>query len=154
MGRKLLNAVLFQMAWFAAVLGAAKGMSWLGPLVMVPVLGVHLARAENRSGEIKLLVAAGILGFLLDTVLVAAGVFLPVPSLFPRPFSPPWMVGLWLNFAATINVSLGWLRGRYLLAVIFGAIGGPLAYYGGAKWVQQMHYQQRMVYWCLLWCGA
>ncbi len=133
MGRKLLNAALFQIAWFAAVLGAAKGMSWLGPLVMVPVLGVHLAMAENRSGEIKLLVAAGILGFLFDTALVTAGIFLPVPYLLPRPFSPPWMVGLWLNFAATLNVSLGWLRGRYFLAVIFGAIGGPLAYYGGAR---------------------
>ena len=133
MNRKIINFILFQVAWFAAVLGAAKGMLWLGPLVMVPVLGIHLTTAENRSGEIKLLVAAGLLGFLLDTVLVSCGVFLPVPSLFPRPFSPPWMVCLWLNFAATLNVSLGWLRERYLLAVIFGAIGGPLAYYGGAR---------------------
>ncbi len=108
-------------------------MPWLGPLTMLPVLGIHLATAENRSGEIKLLLAAGILGFVFDTVLVMSGVFLPVPSLFPSPFSPPWMVGLWLNFAATLNVSLGWLRKRYLLAVIFGAIGGPLAYYSGAK---------------------
>jgi len=30
-------------------------------------------------------------------------------------------------------VSLGWLRDRYLLATLFGAIGGPLAYYSGAK---------------------
>jgi hypothetical protein len=43
------------------------------------------------------------------------------------------MVGLWMNFAATLNVSMVWLRGRYLLAAVFGAIGGPLAYYGGAK---------------------
>ena len=133
MGRKLLNAALFQVAWFAAVLGAAKGMPWLGPLTMLPVLGINLTTAENRSGEIKLLVAAGILGFVFDTALVMFGVFLPVPNLFPRPFSPPWMVCLWLNFAATLNVSLGWLRERYLLAVIFGAIGGPLAYYSGAK---------------------
>ena len=43
------------------------------------------------------------------------------------------MIGLWMNFAATLNVSMAWLRGRYLLAAAFGAIGGPLAYYGGAK---------------------
>ncbi len=133
MTRKLSNFILFQAAWFAAVLGAAKGMPWLGPLAMVPVLGVHLTLAENRSGELKLLMAAGILGFLFDTVLVAAGVFLPVAYLLPRPLSPPWMVSLWLNFAATLNVSLAWLRGRMLLAVFFGAIGGPLAYYSGAR---------------------
>jgi sigma54-dependent transcription regulator len=43
------------------------------------------------------------------------------------------MVALWLNFAATLNVSLAWLRGHYALAAAFGAVGGPLAYYGGAK---------------------
>jgi len=133
MGRKLLNAALFQAAWFAAVLGAAKGMPWLGPLAMLPVLALHLALAENRPGEIKLLVVAGMLGFLFDTALVTAGVFLPVPYLLPRPLSPPWMVALWLNFAATLNVSLAWLKGRYLLAALFGAVGGPLAYYGGAR---------------------
>lgn len=133
MGRKLLNAVLFQAAWFAAVLGAAKGLPWLGPLAMLPVLGVHLALTDDRQGEFKLLLVAGILGFLYDTTLVAAGVFTPVQQLLPRPLSPPWMVSLWLNFAATLNVSLGWLRERYLLATLFGAIGGPLAYYSGAK---------------------
>jgi len=133
MTRKFYNFIFFQAAWFAAVLGAAKGLPWLGPLAMVPVLGVHLTLAENRFGELKLLMAAGILGFLFDTSLVAAGVFLPKAYLIPRPLSPPWMVFLWLNFAATLNVSLSWLRGRYILATVFGAIGGPLAYYSGAR---------------------
>jgi len=131
--RKVINVALFQAAWFAAVLGAARGMLWLGPLAMVPVLAVHLALQENRQGEIKLLLAAGALGFLFDTAFVAGGVFTPLQHLLPRPFSPPWMVCLWLNFAATLNVSMAWLRGRYLLAALFGAIGGPLAYYSGAK---------------------
>lgn len=132
-GRKLLNAALFQAAWFAAVLGAARGVLWLGPLMLLPVLGIHLALAKDRAGEVKLLAAAGILGFLFDTSLVAGGVFLPVPDLFPRPLSPLWMISLWVNFAATLNVSMAWLRGRYLVAALFGALGGPLAYYSGAK---------------------
>lgn len=133
MGRNLLNAALFQGAWFAAVLGAAGGRPWLGPAAVALVVAIHLVLTDNRPGETKLLLAAGILGFLFDTALVATGTFLPVQHLLPRPFSPPWMVSLWLNFAATLNVSLAWLRGRYLLAVLFGAVGGPLAYYGGAR---------------------
>ena len=43
------------------------------------------------------------------------------------------MVMLWVNFAMTLNVSLGRLRGKYLLAGILGAFGGPMAYYGGAE---------------------
>ena len=132
MGRKLLNAALFQVAWFAAVLGAARGMPWLGPIVMIPILAIHMTLQQNRQGELKLLMAAGVLGFLFDTVFVAGGIFSPLQHLFPRPFSPLWMVCLWLNFAATLNVSMAWLSGRYLLAAAFGAIGGPLAYYSGA----------------------
>lgn len=130
---KAVNLVLFQAAWFAAVLGAAGGVLWLGPLAMLPVLAIHLALQDNRRGELKLLLAAGLLGFLFDTSLVSYGVFTPVAHLSPSPYSPPWMVCLWLNFAATLNVSLSWLRGRYLLAALFGAVGGPLAYYSGAK---------------------
>jgi hypothetical protein len=131
--RKTINVVLFQAAWFAAVLGAAGGLPWLGPLVIIPTLAVHLALQDDRRGEVKLLLAAGVLGFIFDTAFVAGGVFTPLRHLLPRPFSPPWMVCLWLNFAATLNVSMAWLRGRYLLATLFGAIGGPLAYYSGAK---------------------
>jgi hypothetical protein len=131
--RKVINVALFQAAWFAAVLGAARGMLWIGPLAMIPTLAVHLVLQENRRGELKLLLAAGLLGFLFDTAFVAGGVFTPLQHLFPRPFSPPWMICLWLNFAATLNVSMAWLRGHFLLAVLFGAIGGPLAYYSGAR---------------------
>jgi hypothetical protein len=38
-----------------------------------------------------------------------------------------------VNLATTMNVSMGWLRGRYALAAVFGAMGGPMAYYSGAK---------------------
>jgi len=131
--RKLINVALFQAAWFAAVLGAARGMFWLGPVAMIPTLAIHLALQENRRGEARLLLAAGLLGFLFDTAFVAGGVFTPLQHLLPRPFSPPWMICLWLNFAATLNVSMAWLRGRYVLAAAFGAVGGPLAYYSGAR---------------------
>lgn len=131
--KMLLNAALFQVAWFAAILGAAGGKAWLGPLVLVPVLTINLVMASDRRGELKLWAVAGIVGFLFDTALVAAGVFTPRLYLFPYPFSPPWMIGLWIGFAATLNQSLGWLHGRPLLAALLGAVGGPLTYYGGAR---------------------
>ena len=89
MMKKIINLTLFQVAWFAAVLGAAEGVPWLGPLVMVPVLAVHLSLTDDRQRELKLLLAAGLLGFLYDTALVSAGVFSPLQHLVPRPFSPP-----------------------------------------------------------------
>jgi hypothetical protein len=103
-------------------------------MIVVPlVLLIHIALSMNRKGEVMLILAAGAAGFLMDTFLVSIGVFSPVPYLFPLPFSPPWMVLLWMNFAATLNFSLQGLHGRYLLAAVLGSIGGPAAYYSGAK---------------------
>jgi hypothetical protein len=133
MAKVLLNAGLFQAAWFAAVLGATHERAWLGPLVLLPVLAINLSMASDRESELKLWAFSGVLGLLFDTALIAAGVFAPRHPFFPHPFSPPWMIGLWLNFAATLNQSLRWLHARPLLAAMFGAVGGPLAYYGGAR---------------------
>jgi hypothetical protein len=133
MGRKLLNIILFQAAWFAAVLGAARGNEWYGPLAVILVLLVHFVLIDDRRGELILLLVAGTLGFCFDTALSAAGVVTPRGDILPHPLSQPWMVSLWLNFAATLNVSLEWLKGRFLLAAIFGAVGGTGAYYSGAR---------------------
>jgi hypothetical protein len=131
--RKVINFIAFQAAWFAAVLGAAHGMPWLGVIAVPAVLALHLAQSPDWRPEILLAFTAAVTGFIMDSVLIAAGAFSPIPSVFPAPFSSLWMVMLWVNLAATMNVSMGWLRGRHALAAVFGAIGGPVAYYSGAK---------------------
>jgi hypothetical protein len=131
--RKVANFIAFQAAWFAAVLGAAHGMPWLGVLAVPIALALHLALSPDWRPELLLALAAAATGFVFDSILIAAGMFSPVPYILPSPFSSLWMVMLWINLATTMNVSLGWLRGRYALAAVFGAFGGPLAYYSGAK---------------------
>lgn len=133
MMRKMINVVIFQSAWFAAVLGAGNGMPWLGVTAVTAALALHLALSPDWRPELLLAFCAAILGFIVDSVLITAGAFSPVPYLFPEPLTSLWMVMLWVNLATTLNVSLGWLRGRYRFIAAFGAIGGPLAYYGGAK---------------------
>jgi hypothetical protein len=129
----VVNVVAFQIGWFAAVLGAAHGAPWLGVLVVPLVLGLHLALSPDWRPELAIAASAGAIGFVFDTALVAMGVFSPVFFLLAAPLSPPWMVMLWINFSTTLNRSLGSLRGRYILAAILGAVGGPAAYYSGAR---------------------
>ena len=131
--RKVANFIAFQAAWFAAVLGAANGMPWLGVVAVPLALALHLALSPDWRPELLLAFCAAGMGFATDTLLIAAGAFSPIPYLFPAPFSSLWMVMLWVNLASTINVSMAWLRGRIALGAIFGAIGGPMAYYSGAK---------------------
>jgi hypothetical protein len=131
--RKVINFIAFQAAWFAAVLGAAHGMPWIGVVAVPLVLALHLALSPDWRPELLLALAAAGTGFVFDSVLVASGAFSPIPYVFPVPFSSLWMVMLWVNLATTMNVSMGWLSGRYAVAAVFGAIGGPVAYLSGAK---------------------
>jgi hypothetical protein len=40
---------------------------------------------------------------------------------------------MWGLLAICLNVSLRWLRGRWLLAVVLGAVGGPFSFASGVK---------------------
>ncbi len=133
MFRSIINIAGFQTGWFAAVLGAGNDMPWLGLVVMSLVLSIHIIISPHKKAEVFFIVLAGFIGFWVDTLLVYSGVFTPVQYLSPEPFSPPWMVALWMGFATSINVSLKKLHGRYALSALLGAFGGPSAYYGGAK---------------------
>jgi hypothetical protein len=44
--------------------GFRRGMAWLGPFALVPVPGVHPALKEDRRGELRLILAAAVIGFL------------------------------------------------------------------------------------------
>jgi hypothetical protein len=127
------NFILFQVAWFACVLGSARGFPWIGPVVVAGVAAYHLSRVPNLKAEFSLLALAAGIGAAFDSALAATG-WLSYPSGQWHPLlAPYWIVALWVAFATTLNVSLNWLKGRLWLALAFGAVGGPLAYLAGAK---------------------
>lgn len=129
----LTNLVLFQIGWFACVLSAAGQQPWVGVLIAAIIISAHLARAHAREAEVKLLLIAVMIGALFDSLLVWQG-WLQYPSGMLLPHAAPyWIVVMWALFATIINVSLRWLRGRWLIAAAAGAVGGPLAYYGGSR---------------------
>jgi hypothetical protein len=133
MNRTLLNIVLFYVGWFACVWGAASQRPFIGPVVTLLVLGVHLFCTPNPIREARLIAVAGLLGFSFDTTQAALGAFSFHGTGMATWVSPLWMVGLWMNFATTLRTSLSWLTGRYLLATLLGGIGGPLSYFAGAQ---------------------
>jgi len=129
----ILNVVFFQAGWFACVLGASAGWPALGPLVVALWLLLHLASSGRPRAEIATIVAAGLIGYAADSLLVMADVLaFPSGARLGGP-SPLWMVALWMNLAGTLGLSMRWLRGRPLLAALFGAIGAPLSYLAGAR---------------------
>ena len=132
MTRTLLNLVAFNACWLATVLGAANGMPWLGPIAVLWFAAIHLSFARMPIAEAWLFAAAMMLGYALDSVLVLSGVLsFPDHAVMLWP-STAWMVSLWGNLALTLHGCLAWMRGRYLVGVLFGGAGGPMAYWAGA----------------------
>lgn len=128
-----LNLLLYQVGWFAGVLGAAQGLPWAGVAVAAGVAAWHLGKAHRPWQELKLLMLAIAVGATFETALVQLGWLRFDGGMLASGIAPVWMVALWSNFATTLNVSLRALRGRFLFAAVLGAVGAPLAYYAGGR---------------------
>ena len=68
------NAVLFQCGWFACVLGGDS--PWL--LVGLAVLAIHLLWISSWAQDGALIISVILAGTALDTLLRAAGLFMPM----------------------------------------------------------------------------
>lgn len=128
----IVNIVAFQVGWFACVLGAAQGWPLAGAALALVIAVWHTARAARPAQEAKLIVAAVLIGAAWDSSLAALG-WLSFVSVITDAMAPPWILGLWALFATTLNVSLNWLKGRWLVAALLGGIAGPLSYWAGAR---------------------
>ena len=128
-----INYLAFQAGWFACVLGAAKGYPMLGPIVVLVAVVWHLFHAQRPAKELTLLIFCALIGLVFDSLLLATGWVKFTNGMLLQNLAPYWMVALWIVFATSLNQSMAWLRGRPLLAAVFGAVGGPLSYLAGAK---------------------
>jgi hypothetical protein len=128
-----INFAVFQAGWMASVIGAANGLPWIGPLAVAGAMWLHLHNAARPQLEVMLIAACGLTGIVFDSLLVVQGWVTYPSGMFSQYFAPYWIVGMWLLFATTLNVSLAWLKGRWVLASIMGAIFGPASYVAGER---------------------
>ena len=129
----LVNAAVFQIGWLCCVLAGANHLPWLGTLTALLIVSWHVSRAPRPRSELLLILSAGVIGAIWDSLLVYAG-WLQYPSgTLIEGTAPHWIVAMWLLFATTLNVSLKWLRQRPFLAAALGLLAGPAAYYAGYR---------------------
>ncbi len=130
--KPLLNAIGFQCGWFLCVLGAARGLPWLGPAAVLLLLAGHARLVEAPRRALQFVMLIGAYGLLVDSLLALGGVLAFKDGMGPGWICPPWLIALWMLFATTPALSLRWLYGRWALAAGLGAVFGPLSYYAGA----------------------
>jgi FtsH-binding integral membrane protein len=131
--KKAINFVGFQTAWMAAVFGAAGGNYWIGPVVVLLWLAIHIFLSGRPKLEIQIALTALSIGLLIDTLMIGSGTYTPPGLIGDWILPPPWMLALWINFGTVVNGSLSWLKGRYGLGGFLGSLGGPAAYFSGHR---------------------
>ena len=111
----------FELCWFALVF-------WQN-LAMLPVLLYWLYGfwRINRNERVAVLLIM-LVGVALDSALIAAGVL----SFTTSQMLPLWFVLLWGVFALAAVEFMAKLLSKPWLAVLLGASGGPLSYWGVA----------------------
>ncbi|MEJ8851592.1 DUF2878 domain-containing protein [Variovorax rhizosphaerae] len=131
--RQLANLVVFQSAWFAAVLGAAHQAPLLGTACVIAAIAWHVGISERPWEELKLVAAACAIGLVVETFIALQG-NVSYPSGQPDTrFAPYWMVAMWGLLAIALNVTLRWLRRRWWLTAIIAAVAGPASFASGVR---------------------
>ena len=131
--RAIGNFVGFQSVWFLSLFGAGTHRAWLGVIALAVFTAWHFRSAPNPRAELVLVVIACMVGLAVDTAFIQTHLLAYAEPLPFAGVAPYWILGMWINFALTLNGSLRWLHGRYALAAALGAIGGPLAYAAGVR---------------------
>ncbi len=133
MNRVLLNLLFFKVAWVTCVASAAAGAPIAGVAAVAAAAGYHVLRAKNPRAEILLLAFAALIGLAWETALVSVGVLDYGDSFAGSNIAPYWIVAMWVLFATTLNVGMRWLKKSTVIAIVAGAIGGPLSFLAGEK---------------------
>ena len=124
--RPLINATLFQVGWFVAVLGNNMWAMASAALVLL----LHWLLLSRRWQEWLLIAGVVALGYGIDSLMVVGGLFI-VPG--GGYLAPLWLLAIWMMFATTLCHAFAWLRQRLLVAALLGAIAPPFSYWAGEQ---------------------
>lgn len=124
--------VAHQATWFTAVIAAGTGLTWPGVVAVALFCAWRLAVSHHVRLEIRLGVLALGIGLLLESLWTGSGL-LAYSTSGPTGGVPAWILALWVGFALTVVPLLGMLHARPVMAALFGALGGPLAYWGAGQ---------------------
>jgi len=127
------NVIAFKIAWLSSIFGSANGMPLVGPVVVLAAILIHLRLVSEPSRELLLVLMTGAIGIAWDSVMVVAGWLVYPAGNVVAGLAPYWILGMWMLFATTLNVSFRWLRAKPALASLMGAVFGPASYYAGAS---------------------
>lgn len=136
MNLPLFTSICYTIGWFLCLLCGAKNQSllaFLGAFTLIAVQLYHIYRAYpvDFTPDVILVLVSIPTGIALEIFLVKMGMlkYHEHNSLFP----PIWIIMLYPQFALFLNHSIAFVKKNKLLPFLFGFIGAPPSYIGGAS---------------------
>ncbi len=123
------NALGYQTVWLATMISVHKGYFWFGFFISLVFAALMLCFGGKAKQDGRIVIIGLFLGVAVDTSFAAGGWIQYAMPWTTVSFAPLWIVALWLSFSFTLNHSLSFLRKNYVVASLFGLIGGPLVYW-------------------------
>lgn len=144
--KSLLNAISFQLFWFACVLG---GDNWAVAAIVVYFVfhHVYFVRSPSEWWLILLFVA---LGVVIDGALIFDGWLVMPASIWTFPIPPPWLLGLWAGVGSLFLHCLSWGLARPLLLGALAAFFAPMSYFVGADFAEVSLGRSSIATWALM----
>lgn len=125
----IVNAVLFQIVWFACVVGGGSyGWFWPGVLATLALV-LSVRHSDTARHDVLLAIVLTPAGWLMDTLWIQLGVL----DFFGASVAPFWIVLLWLGLALTVHHSLVFFRERPLVGAVAVMLTAPVSYLAGER---------------------
>lgn len=114
---------LFYFGWIVCLQEASRGQSLYSLLTIGAMIAYYLYCSSCRKADYFLLFLVISLGPMTDIFYSRIGLLHYHHSVYP----PLWVFLLWGLFGINIHL-FSWMKRYWILAVILGALGGPLSY--------------------------
>ena len=114
--RLWINAIGFQLGWWACVLGVAHDLQGPAMACAVILIVAHLCTCRHAKEEAVLMGAVVLLGVVMDSALQSTGI-ITFHGWQVLGLSPVWLWLIWALFALTLNHSLAWLQKLSLIHI-------------------------------------
>ena len=131
---KIYDLIGFKICWILCAFSTKWGQPYLGPIVTLVFILIHLMIVKFNNRDIKIISLAVLMGLIIDSLFFQLH-FINYQGGMLADFkiAPLWILSMWGGFAVTLLYTLNSIKNRYIIASLIGAVGGPLSYNAGVQ---------------------
>tara|TARA_Y100001970_G_C13819870_1_gene644310 strand:+ start:176 stop:697 length:522 start_codon:yes stop_codon:yes gene_type:complete len=131
---RIYDLIGFKICWIACAFSTTWGTPYLGPLLTLIFILLHLVIVKFNSRDIKIIILALMIGLIIDSLFFQFNLITYQGGVLAQlKLAPFWILSMWAGFSVTLLYSLDSIKNRYFISGLLGFFGGPLSYNAGVQ---------------------